>query len=338
MNPRIASACLALVALLAAPAVLAKPAAGSSTGVGRIFAPNPVATLQDQSLTDRKDADYAALQPAYRTVVLTNLDGSGRLCGDYACVTTSTGPLAYSATNAFVYGRSDDRFEQVMVYFWVTEAQKYLQALGFGTRFPPVNLESQDAKINQWGVDNSYSWDKHDLMRFGKGGVDDAEDAEVILHEYGHCMMDSQMVPFGYGTSVEAGSVGEGFADYWAKAVTTTLAPTADPACVAAWDSTEYTTTVPHCLRRLDTDLHYPADLSGEVHHDGLLWSRALWDFRAQAPAVVADTVVVKSVFAYAPDTTMPAAAQAVVDTAAELYGPAVAAAAQAAFESRGIL
>jgi len=67
--------------------------------------------------------------------------------------------------------------------------------------------------INQWGVDNSYSWDKKDLLRFGKGGVDDAEDAEVILHEYGHAMMDSQMIPFGFGTSVEALSIGEGFAD-----------------------------------------------------------------------------------------------------------------------------
>jgi hypothetical protein len=44
-------------------------------------------------------------------------------------------------------------------------------------------------RINQLGIENSYSWDKKDLLRFGKGGVDDAEDAEVILHEYGHAMM-----------------------------------------------------------------------------------------------------------------------------------------------------
>ena len=46
------------------------------------------------------------------------------------------------------------------------------------------------------------------------------------------------------------------------------------------WDATSYTSTVPHCLRRLDTNLHYPADLNGEVHHDGQIWSRALWDIR----------------------------------------------------------
>ena len=83
-----------------------------------------------------------------------------------------------------------------MAYYWVTEAQNYIQSLGFGTTYPPINMESQDVRINQWGADNSYSWDKHDVLRFGKGGVDDAEDAEVILHEYGHAIHDSQVESF----------------------------------------------------------------------------------------------------------------------------------------------
>ncbi len=84
-----------------------------------------------------------------------------------------------------------------MAYYWVTEAQKYIQCLGFGSPCGPINMESQDVRINQWGIDNSFSWDKKDVLRFGKGGVDDAEDAEVILHEYGHAMQDSQVTPFG---------------------------------------------------------------------------------------------------------------------------------------------
>ena len=39
----------------------AKPPSGSRTGAGTVFLPNPVAELQDQSLTDQKDADYPAL-------------------------------------------------------------------------------------------------------------------------------------------------------------------------------------------------------------------------------------------------------------------------------------
>ena len=128
-----------------------------------------------------------------------------------------------------------------MAYYWVTEAQRYIQRLGFGTTLRPVNKQSQDIRINQWGTDNSYPGRSTDVIRFGKGGVDDAEDAEVILHEYAHAMVDSQVPPFGIGGSLEAASIGEGFADYWAVTVSNVIAPTPDPACVADWDSTSYT-------------------------------------------------------------------------------------------------
>ena len=54
-------------------------------------------------------------------------------------------------------------------------------------------------------------------MRFGKGGVDDAEDAEVILHELGHQIHFSASPTF--FSSVEAGGISEGFGDYWAATV-----------------------------------------------------------------------------------------------------------------------
>lgn len=143
------SALVALAVLTAVPAAVAgKPPAGSDTGSGRVFLPNPVADLQDQSLTDRKDADYAALQPAYHLVTLTNLDGSGFLRGDWADIAGETGDPAYSATNTFHYGRSDDRFEQVMAYYWITESQKYIQSLGFGSGLRSVNMEPQRLRIN----------------------------------------------------------------------------------------------------------------------------------------------------------------------------------------------
>ena len=290
-------------------------------------------------MTDQKDADYAALQPAYRIVTLTNLDGSGYLRGDWANITSETGDPAYSPDNTFLYDRHDDRFEQVMGYYWVTEAQKYIQSLGFGVTRRPINKESQNIRINQIGIDNSYSWDKHDVLRFGKGGVDDAEDAEVILHEYGHAMMDSQMTPFGnFGLSAEAGAIGEGFSDYWAVTVSNLMAPTPDPACVADWDSVSYTSQTPHCLRRVDLDLHYPQDLNGRVHHDGQIWSRALWDIRRQLGNAKADTLILEAQFDFAADTTMPAAAQATVASAQRLYGPQATNIVQAAFQARGIL
>jgi hypothetical protein len=326
------------IALLAlAPAAAAsKPPSTGSTGHGIVFFPNPVAQLQDEGLTDQKDADYAALQPAYRGVTLTNLDGSGNLRGDWANILNSTGPLASSATNTFDYHRDDDRFEQVMGYYWVTEAQKYIQSLGFGSTRRPVNKESQDIRTDQYGVDNSFSWDKHDLLRFGKGGVDDAEDAEVLLHEYGHAIQDSEVAGFGVGP--EAGGIGEGFGDYWAVTVSNVIAPTVDEPCVAAWDATSYTAGPVHCLRRVDTNAHYPEDLGDKVHANGLIWSRALWDIRVALGHVKADTLILEAQFAFAPDTTMPAAASATVAAAQQLYGNGTASTVRNAFVARGIL
>jgi zinc metalloprotease ZmpB len=331
-----------LAALLAAVAVTvaaaAKPGNGESTGTATVFLPNPVADLQDQSLTDQKDADYPALAAAYHRVTLTNLDGSGRLVGDYANILSETGNPAYSPTNEFHYRRNDDRFEQVMAYYWITEAQKYIQSLGFGTTLRPVNEESQDLRINQWGADNSFSWDKKDMIKLGKGGVDDAEDAEVILHEYGHAIQDSQQVPFGYGFGFEARSIGEGFADYWAVTVSNVIAPTPDAPCVADWDSVSYTVTEPHCLRRTDLNLHYPENVNpASVHATGRIWSRALWDIRGALGHVKADTIVLEGHFGQR-DPTMPQLAQSTVAAAQRLYGTTEANAVRTAFAARGIL
>ena len=333
---------LVLIALFTAAAawtvtLSAKPG-GSDTAAGTAFLPNPVAALQDQSLTDQKDADYAALAPAYRRVTLTNLDGSGFLRGDWAVIVSETGNPAFSPGGTFDYNRHQDEFEQVMAYYWITEAQNYIQRLGFGAGlFPPVNKEPQRVRINQWGADNSFFTDKKDELRFGKGGVDDAEDAEVILHEYGHAIQDAQQTPFGFGFSIEARSIGEGFADYWAATASSVIAPTPDPACVADWDSVSYTSRVPHCLRRVDTNLHYPEDLNRAVHHDGMIWSRALWDIRAAIGSMQADTVILNAHFGM-PDPTMPELAAKTVAVARQVYGNGVANKVKAAFVARGIL
>jgi hypothetical protein len=325
---------LTIVASAFVVSAAGKPTPGSPLGAGTVFLPNPVADLGDETLTDQKDADYAELTPAYHDVVLTNLDGTGFLVGDWAQVVSETGDPAFSPSNEFRYRRDDDRFEQVMAYYWITEAQKYIQRLGFGTSRRPVNMESQRVRINQWGLDNSFATTHKDELRFGKGGVDDAEDAEVILHEYGHAIHFSQGFVFG---SEEAGAISEGFGDYWAVTVSTDLAPTRDPACVADWDSVSYTSSVPHCLRRVDRNLFYPADLNGEVHHDGQIWSRALWDIRQAVGNVRADTLILEAQFGF-PGTTMRALATTTVVVADRLYGPAVATKVRNAFVSRGLL
>ena len=330
-----------LVSAAATGTATASAGPGSSTGTGSVFVSNPVQSLGDESLTDQKDADAAVPAAAYHDVTLTNLDGSGFLRGDYAAVVSETGNPAFSPSNTFRYTRHQDDFEQVMAYYWITEAQQYIHRLGFGEFLRPIDNRPQAVRINQYGQDNSFATDhpKNEL-RFGKGGVDDAEDAEVILHEYGHAIHFAQNFSF---ASEQAGAISEGFADYWAVTVADVVSkslgvPEREPLpCVADWDSTSYTSTVPHCLRRVDTDLHYPADLNGEVHHDGQIWSRALWDIRQALGNVKADTIILQGSFDF-PGTTMPDLARRTVTAAQQLYGTAAANTVHQAFADRGIL
>jgi hypothetical protein len=316
--------------------------AASSTASARVFWVNPVQSGGDESLTDQKDSATAVPASDYRTVTLTNLDGSGYLNGDYASVISDTGSAAFAPSGgSYDYNRHDDQFEQVMAYYWVTQAQLYIQSLGFGSTLPAVNKRQQLVRINQYGGDNSFYRNGTNKLTitFGKGGVDDAEDAEVVDHEYGHSVQDNQ-VP-GFGSSLDAGSIGEAFGDY--LAVSVGLAVAGQPAkgvpaaCVMDWDATSYTSAVPHCLRRVDTNLTV-AQREGEVHFDGQIWSRALWDIRTALGDRTANRIIINAQFGFAPDTSFAAAATKTVQTAQSMYGTRAANTVTKAFHDRGIL
>jgi zinc metalloprotease ZmpB len=315
---------------------------------GRLHCAGPGLRAQPRRRPGHPDADRPegcrlfsadpALARAYHRVTLTDLDGSGTLTGTYAKVVSETGQAAANTGSGFIYTRDQDQFEQTMGYYWVTQAQRYIQSLGFGSTLRAVNKRQQLLRINQFGGDNSFYREGTGKLTItlGKGGVDDAEDAEVIVHEYGHSVQDNQ-VP-GFGSTPDAGAIGEAFGDYLAVTVSERFAPTADEPCVADWDSTSYTSTVPHCLRRVDGNKHYPEDLEGEVHADGEIWSRALWDIHQALGARQADTIIIEAQFGFTPDISMPDAATVTIRTAAGLYGTRAQNAVRAAFAARRLV
>src|SRR3954451_5607466 len=124
--PRTGKLAFAVVALCAAVATPAAAAPSGSTAPAQVFFPNPVQTLRNESLTDQKDANYAALGAAYKRVTLTDLDGSGTLTGAYARVESDTGTPARDTGSGFIYTRDQDQFEQTMGYYWITQAQRYI--------------------------------------------------------------------------------------------------------------------------------------------------------------------------------------------------------------------
>ncbi|HEU5201171.1 MAG TPA: hypothetical protein VFT92_00135, partial [Nitrospira sp.] len=172
-----------------------------ATGTGQVFIVNAVVATRDNTLRDNNDAVSAVPPIAYRSVSLLGLDGTGFLDGSYASSSASKRRVS-SASEIFVFDRSNDGFSETMGYYYLDYAQRYIQSLGFTT----VNNRQQIFSVDRYKKDNSSYDPSKKIITYGTGGVDDAEDAEVIWHEYGHSIQDNQVQ--GFGTSLEASSMG----------------------------------------------------------------------------------------------------------------------------------
>lgn len=295
--------------LAAAPAVAAHVDVAASTGqviavhdarlradgTATVFDPNPVVSTRNADLRQPgemglpadPDLDSAALTAALKVLPVREYDATaiaaGQLSGPWADVQGPASLVSAPGETTFSFTRGDPRFETPMVYTHIDRFQRYIQSLGF-TEEAGVNAEPQVAyALPIQGFDNSfYMGGGQDILAFGAGGVDDAEDAEVILHEYGHAVHDDQ-VP-GWGSRHEGGAMGEGFGDWLAAAYyAAELSGGFQDPCIMDWDATSYSSADPPCLRRTDKPKTYPKDMTNNsVHADGELWSAFLWRLRAK--------------------------------------------------------
>jgi Zn-dependent metalloprotease len=284
-------------------------------GTGQIFRVNAVVATRDNSLRDNDDAASAVPPSAYSIATLAGLVGNGYLDGEFAS-SSKTKKRAFDIANSFVFDRNNDGFSETMGYYYLDYAERYIQSLGFNN----INNRQQVFSVNKLKIDNSYYSPQSQEITFGIGGVDDAEDADVILHEYGHSIQDNQVTNF--GSSLEAGSMGEGFGDYWAGTVGAQFSGGFQDECLAEWDATSYSSSNPPCLRRLDGTKHYPEDVAGEVHDDGEIWSAALWEIRGAIGAANADRTVLASHFLLTPTASFDQGANALVTSAVNLGLP----------------
>ncbi len=287
------------------------------TGAGMVFDPNPLATTGIYTFTDNNNITSAQLDAARFSVSLPNLDGSGFLRGPWVDARTkNANQRAVSATNTFNFDRSQAGFEQTMAYYHVDRTQTRFQALGIMN----ANARSQEVISDGQQGDNSYYDPQKLLINCGQGAVDDAEDADVVVHEYGHAVQDDQ-VP-NYGAGMESGAMGEGFGDYLALTMDRTLSQKIDDQyCVASWDATAYDTSIPPCLRRADSPKHYPEHAVNQVHTDGEMWSAALFALDLTLGADTMTRLVLESHFSHSTTETFFGASQSILDTDANLFG-----------------
>jgi zinc metalloprotease ZmpB len=185
-------------------------------GTGRVFDPNPIVTSGDASLSSATPT--AILDRQRRSVRLARLDPAGpggryRLDGTWAHMEEYSAPTHIeptSKTRSFSYSWKNRKFLDVMAYFHVDRFQQYLRTtLGLGSIAAfsvPVDAHGME------GLDASGS-DGHSIT-FGEGGVPDASDAMLILHEYGHVIQEATQQ--GSATGGHGIGFSEGFPDFLA--------------------------------------------------------------------------------------------------------------------------
>jgi len=199
----------------------------------------------------------------------------------------TTAPPSVATANGFTFARSNPAFRATNAYRAIDAAARYIHGtLGFPN---VMNYAMQVDVDGVSGDDNSHysgNGNSQGYIAYGRGGVPDAEDCDIVLHEMGHAIQDNQTNGFYLytgadgGSGNQAGAMGEGFGDFWAAALTfdKSVASGFDPAAVGEWDATAYSAANPPNLRRVDGNKIFPTDIQNEVHDDGEIWSAALWN------------------------------------------------------------
>lgn len=329
------------------------------TAQGRVFDPNPVAKLNRPDLQDQNNSAAAVPDAAYSVVDLPDLAPSGPLAGPNVQIVDIQSPFTTraDAAQSLLFDRSQPQFEEVNAYYHIDHSQRYLQSLGFtGPRrivgySIPVDPHAVSGTDNSFFVTDSPG---RGTLYFGDGGTDDAEDSDIMLHEYGHAIQES-IAPgaFGGSSSSQSRALGEGFGDYWSFSSTyqQTVASGRDPFCIGDWDARcwnddpSQSCSYPvgsDCLRRVDgvkTMANFiVSDTSGTEHKNGEIWSSALREIFMSAGKRTTDTIVLEGTFGVPTGPTYALTAQRLLVADRALNAGANAVAICAAMTARGIL
>jgi zinc metalloprotease ZmpB len=293
-------------------------------GAGYVYLSDPLSAAHKiygtAGFVDNNDRNSDSLA-AYRTMVsldsITFANGNFTLAGPFCTIADIESPVdspyVSSTSDGFQFDRSQPGFEAANAYYHVSTAYKRLRDLGFAsTRLQQIRIDPHGFQ----GQDNSHYSPSGNWISFGTGGVDDAEDADVIWHEYGHAIQYSLAPSWGGG---EMTALGEGYSDYWAASYAHSLnqwTSTDDQfAWVYKWDGhNSY-----WAGRRLDDSRTYPFD-NLSPHVAGQIWSSALMEIWKDLGRDITDRIVLKSLCYLTYGSTAVDAAHAVLQADRDLY------------------
>ncbi len=286
-----------------------------------VFLPDPLTTAiveYGSPYVDSNDVDIAVLTSQLKnvTISVSYLSGTFSLDGPYAVVKELESPTVAPVTSTipdFSFTRANNGFEDVNAYYNITNQHAHYQNLGFGSL---VNYPIQVDAHAMFGDDNSSFAElgTSSELLFGEGGIDDAEDADVILHEYGHATLSSATLNATNGNEMNA--IDEANGDYLAASYSRSL-NSYNWQRIFSWDGhNEFWEG-----RMVETTKHYPDDLVGNLYTDAPIWSSTLMQIWGDIGRDTTDQLLLQSMYSFSNGMTMSDAASIYLQADSLMYG-----------------
>ncbi len=293
-----------------------------TTAKALVFLPDPLTKANTTyqvgtNFSDNNDATNPDLDALRDTVDIdvTYDNGTFILENKFVKIAEHSLPIVPPVTDTvpfFYYDRSESGFEDVNVLYHITKQQRYIQSLGF---LDIVNYQIPIDCHGFNGQDNSAftSGTNPPSIIFGEGGVDDAEDADVVIHEYTHAIMHSASPNTNFGS--ERNAMDEAFGDYMAVSYGITYDDYHSDYAFK-WDGhNEYwpgRLTVSNAI--------YPDDLQFNLYRDAPLWSSAVLRIERNIGRDKTVTIALEAAYSFSSNMTMAQAAALYITTDSLIY------------------
>ncbi|HYG15096.1 MAG TPA: hypothetical protein VEC12_05020 [Bacteroidia bacterium] len=304
-----------------------------------VYDPDPLTTAKKEygqdSLANNGGTDNSMFQKQLRLRSFTGtLDNDSVILsnGDFI-VQELTSPMwpgtKVKVNHTFKFPRSHHSFGEINAFYHLTNYLKYVRTLGF-TGLPGFRIQVDAHAFNGQERSQYTPGDNPPSLQFGDGGIPDAEDADVIIHEFSHALANGASPALVIGT--ERRAMDEGLGDYFAASYSKSINDFKWWK-VFTWDGNNGGWQG----RTVNYGTHYP-NLTNSIWTDGQIWSTAFIRIYDNTNRIVADKLMLEALYRLAPNMKMPQLAEAVLQIDSIQNNKAYQFQINCAFSSMGIL
>lgn len=291
-----------------------------------VFNPDPLTSEQKNygttGYTDNQDADSPQLTAARKTVTIECEKQNNTFYLKNNMIEIADLPNQLSVTPAtsqngvFDYTRSQTQFEDANVFYHISTLKNYLNSLNLNCLISrKVYIDPHSSPQDNSFHTYNFQSQQHQIT-LGIGGIDDGEDADVAVHEYGHAVSYfAADTLYGFSGNEETISIDEGFCDYVAAAYSYNL-NNFNWQKVFNWDGN----TAQFTGRSVNKNLHYPEDLTDNRYHDCQIWSSALMAIHNEIGRETTDKIVLNALCFFHDNIDMKQAANYLLKAEEQLF------------------